>query len=411
MMKLAASTTAPVRHNRTWYGSLTQTISAIAEWYGLKILETTWLDRTAQPKHLAWLNTEAGKSVSTRGPFEISFLEALLGSEVMRSRDTNIYKPEDSAFSQFDLSSLARKESKIVGRAVLEQQRRKRQTTKGINDYGNDSFGDSAKVFRQLSMALPELAGSLHWILRMRCNAVILWHYAVTICNVEIYIPGTGKLCPKSGCGCCRTTTEDSLAHFLFRCNPTIEDGYQWRQLRLKQPLSAARRSVNLRANALILARAVIDFEAATGQNKGRLTSNPLARFVGDDSELVRLLLGGKGLSITLNGTSRVLNLGLTDLKRWAPLEWNEERGSEKRRRGDYTQVLTFAAALPKDTDLIEKPSRTRLQKDYRFFEAALRLLAEFLDCAIPVRNAQMWATLSPIPESQRQRKAARQGP
>ena len=181
--------------------------------------------------------------------------------------------------------------------------------------------------------------------------------------------------------------------------------------MRLKQPLSAARRSVNLRANALILARAVIDFEAATGQNKGRLTSNPLARFVGDDSELVRLLLGGKGLSITLNGTSRVLNLGLTDLNRWAPLEWNEERGSEKRRRGDYTQVLTFAAALPKDTDLIEKPSRTRLQKDYRFFEAALRLLAEFLDCAIPVRNAQMWATVSPISVSQRKPKAARQVP
>ena len=144
-------------------------------------------------------------------------------------------------------------------------------------------------------MALPELAGSLHWILRMRCNAVIL--IMALCCNdlqcrgSKVYIPGTGKLCPKSGCGCCRTTTEDSLAHFLFRCNPTIEGGYQWRQLRSKQPLSAARRSVHLRANALILARAVIDFDAATGTKKGRLTSNPLAVFVGDDSELVRLLI------------------------------------------------------------------------------------------------------------------------
>lgn len=411
MMKLAAATTAPFRHNSTWYGSLKLSITAIHKWYGLDVLKTTWTDHTEQPKHPAWLSTEAGRSASARGPFEISFLEALLGSKVLMTQETNIYSPGDSAFLQTELSDLARRESKIVGRAVLEYQKRKRQPTQGTNDYGNDRYSDSAKVFRQLSMALPELAGSLHWILRMRCNAVILWQYAVKICGVEVYIPGSGKLCPKSGCGCCRTTVTDSLAHFLFRCNPTIDGGFQWRQLRSKQPLSAARRSVSLRANALTLARAVIDYDAATGLKKCRLTSNPLAVFDGDDNELVRLLLGGKGLTVSLAGTSRMLPLGLTDLKSWYPAEWNRERGCEKRRRDDYTQVLKFAAALPEDTDLIEKPSRTKLQKEYRFFEAALRLLAEFLDCAIPVRNAQFWATLSPIPASQRQPNAARQVP
>lgn len=140
--------------------------------------------------------------------------------------------------------------------------------------------------------------------------------------------------------------------------------------------------------------------------------SNPLAAFDGDDSELVRLLLGGRGLTVTLAGSTRVLALGLIDLYDWSPVECEgDERGAAKQRRADYEQLLSRAAALPEDTDLIKKPSRTKLQKKYRFFEAALRLLAEFLDCAIPVRNAQLWATVSPISVSQRKPKAARQVP
>jgi len=321
LMKLASATEAPVRKQHSWYGSLKETISAISKWFGISILRNTWLDRTKLPEHAEWLGTKAGKSIATHGPFDLDFLMILITSQVFTQQETNIYKPEDDTFSQSELSKLAKDESKKVGRAVLVYQQRMRQPTQGMKDYERDGYSDSAKVFRQLSLALPELAGNLHWILRMRCNAVILWNYAVIVCGAEATIPATGKQCPKSGCGCCRTTTTDSLSHFIFRCNPKLKDVYPWRQIRSKQPLSKARQHTKLRASALLLARAVIDFDAATGPKRRNLTSNPLAAFDGDDSELVRLLLGGGGLTVTLAGSTRVLALGLIDLYDWSPVD------------------------------------------------------------------------------------------
>jgi hypothetical protein len=75
----------------------------------------------------------------------------------------------------------------------------------------------SAKKIRLLGLAYPKLAYGLHWIHRIRVNAVYTYRDTVRL-NCEVKLPA-GSQCP---C-CCKVRAVDSLVHFLFECSgPTV---------------------------------------------------------------------------------------------------------------------------------------------------------------------------------------------
>jgi hypothetical protein len=296
----------------------------------------------------------------------------------------------DSGNPTTPLGDFARREAKIVARAVdLYQQRSVEEPSDGWKRYVKSGYKRSSSIFRKLSLACPELAREMHWILRIRCGAMISWHHAKKHCNAAI------KTAAK-GCGCCREDNiADSLDHFFFRCDPTLEaaDAVHINGSLTTHPLKAARQAVNLQKTANLLARAVVDFHFSFGPDKRKLKQldfSKIAKFT--NPELSRLLLGGSGLTVSVDGITYVIHKGLSDLAGWDPRPSDGDmHAAEQERVKSYLRALSELEKLPNDTELTTRSKRTRFLKRYRFLEGGLRLISEFLRHAVKVRNSQFW--------------------
>ena len=336
----------------------------------------------------AWLDTPAGNSIRQHGDFTLNDLASLLGSFVLKEKRFDVF---DATETDLSLGDFARRESKIVARAVdIYQQRIIDAPPAGVLRYIASGYRKSSSTFRKMSLACPEIAREMHWMLRMRCGAFVLWYHAKTHCSAVV------KTAAK-GCGCCRKDiTPDSLEHFFLYCNPVFIDS---KAVKVNgnltaQPLKAARQAVNLKKTAVLLAQAVVDFHFSSGpKNRSlkQLDFVKVAKF--SDAELIRLLLGGSGLTIKINNTTCVINKGLSDLADWDPRPGygGDKCAKESKRITNYLRMLQKLQHTPIDPDQVKRPKRTKLLHRYRFFEAGLRLSSEFLKYAVNVRNSQFW--------------------
>ena len=267
-IRIAASTDAPIGNSGTWRGKAIALVTKLKIWFGWDFLNKYWTNKNVHPSSTrcsGWLDTPAGRSTVNHGPFNVNDLVSLLDSAVFRENHFNVF---DSGNPTTPLGDFARREAKIVARAVdLYQQRSVEEPSDGWKRYVKSGYKRSSSIFRKLSLACPELAREMHWILRIRCGALISWHHAKKHCNAAI------KTAAK-GCGCCREDNiADSLDHFFFRCDPTLEaaDAVHINGSLTTHPLKAARQAVNLQKTANLLARAVVDFHFSFGPDKRKL--------------------------------------------------------------------------------------------------------------------------------------------
>ena len=189
-------------------------------------------------------------------------------------------------------------------------------------------------LFRRMSMRNLGLERGYHWLARARCGAFICTKQAVAA-DIIKKTPGT-----LSNCAVCKKSwTEDSLAHFLFRCNPSQDS--ELSQLRIQH---------KLRKVANVIRRIACKHLSVPHPNW-------------TDNNLVSILLGGQ------HGEVGTANLEL------------------------QTKLIQKS-----DMDLLCKAygGKGWLSSRYPLAEVAMHTTAQFLHSAMPLRNAVLWQRLTP---------------